>query len=127
MIASQLKRMGLGLSTGFNAINPTRNATGASSDELRHGLEAGLGLGVCADLAERLVAWGDTSGDGRMRAKDFARILRATTGYGEFWGVAGRRGAGWGAGRYDPRWLDVGGLKRAQVQGAGRGGGSGGR
>ena len=40
-----------------------------------------LRIRVDDDLAERLVAWGDISGDGRIRLLELQRMLKASAGY----------------------------------------------
>ena len=65
------------------ALNTGGSSAGATAAELRESLGRVMRIGAPEELVNRLVAWGDISGDGRLRYVEFARLIRSATGYNQ--------------------------------------------
>ena len=82
-ISRRLQECGLGIETGFKVLNVGQSPSGVSATELKSSLSAVFKIESSEEVTRRLVAWGDISGDGRLRYMEFARLIRSATGYSQ--------------------------------------------
>ena len=87
-LATRIESYGVGLESSFKALNPAGVSAGIRAPELEEQLATIFKIFAPSEVVERFIAWGDISGDGRLRYVEFARLMRASTGYNQILDVS---------------------------------------